>query len=119
MLILFVSRKEVIDTIFDKHKIKWSQNSISSIFKKLNLTRKKPRHYVVKSIEYLDDLIVKRKEFTKKIISIEEAGINKLNKLEKGVSKKGKKINVPTNENKIKNHKKLDEYFRKPEIPHL
>ena len=58
----FVSRKEVIDTIFDKHKIKLSQNSISSIFKKLNLTRKKPRHYVVKSIEYLDDLIVKRKE---------------------------------------------------------
>ena len=107
----FVFRKEVIDTIFDKHKIKLSQNSISSIFKKLNLTRKKPRHYVVKSIEYLDDLIVKRKEFTKKInaidikkiISIDEAGFNKLNNLERGLSQKGKRINVPTNEKRIKN----------------
>ena len=107
----FITRSCVIDTISKKYKIKLSQNSISSIYKKLNLTRKKPRHYIVKSIDFLDKLIVKRNEFKKQIskinidniISIDEAGFNSLNNVSKGLSEKGKRINVPINDKKIKN----------------
>ena len=107
----FITRNEIIETIYQKFKIKLSQNSISSIFKKLNLTRKKPRHYIVKSIDFLDKLIIKRNEFNmeiskidiNKIISIDEAGFNQLNNINKGLSEKGKRINVPVNDKKIKN----------------
>ena len=68
-------RKLIINTIFKKYNIKLTQNSISSIFKKLNLTRKKPRHYIVKSIDFLDKLIIKRNEFNKEISKID---INKI-----------------------------------------
>ena len=53
----FITRNDVINTIYKKHNVKLSQNSIFSIYKKLNLTRKKPRHYIVKSIDFLDNLI--------------------------------------------------------------
>jgi len=107
----FINRNNIIETIFKKYNIKLSQNSISSIFKKLNLTRKKPRHYIVKSIDFLDKLIIKRNEFNReiskidinKIISIDEAGFNQLNNINKGLSEKGKRINVPVSDKKIKN----------------
>jgi transposase/glutaredoxin-related protein len=107
----FINRNDIINTIFKKYNIKLTQNSISSIFKKLNLTRKKPRHYIVKSIDFLDKLIIKRNEFNKeiskidinKIISIDEAGFNQLNSINKGLSEKGKRINVPISDKKIKN----------------
>jgi hypothetical protein len=67
----FITRNEIIETIYQKFKIKLSQNSISSIFKKLNLTRKKPRHYIVKSIDFLDKLIIKRNEFNMEISKID------------------------------------------------
>ena len=94
-----------------QYNIKLSQNSISKIYKKLNLTRKKPRHYIVKSIDFLDKLIVKRNEFNikmknidiNKIISIDESGFNTLENINKGLSEKGKRINVPINDKKIKN----------------
>lgn len=63
----FITRNNIVDTIFKKYNIKLSQNSISSIFKKLNLTRKKPRNYIVKSIDFLDKIISKRNEFNKQI----------------------------------------------------
>ena len=141
----FITRNDVINSIYTKYKIKLSQNSISSIYKKLNLTRKKPRHYIVKSIDFLDKLIIKRNEFNKEIsivfkievetnlnfyfvsynaknnilslkilfdgykinidniISIDEAGFNSLNNIDKGLSVKGKRINVPITDKKIKN----------------
>jgi transposase len=107
----FITRNNVINAIFKKYNLKLSQNSISSIYKKLNLTRKKPRHYIVKSIDFLDKIINKRNEFNKniskidinKIISIDEAGFNSLNNINKGLSEKGKRINVPISDKKIKN----------------
>jgi transposase len=107
----FITRNNVIDVIFKKFNIKLSQSSISSIFKKLNLTRKKPRNYIVKSIDFLDKLIAKRNEFNiqiskidiNKIISIDESGFNSLNNINKGLSEKGKRINVPISDKKIKN----------------
>lgn len=107
----FITRNDVINSIYTKYKIKLSQNSISSIYKKLNLTRKKPRHYIVKSIDFLDKLIIKRNEFNKQIskinidniISIDEAGFNSLNNIDKGLSVKGKRINIPITDKKIKN----------------
>ena len=43
-----------------QYNIKLSQNSISKIYKKLNLTRKKSRYYIVKLIDFLDKLIEKK-----------------------------------------------------------
>ena len=59
----FITRKIIIDAINDKYKIKLTLNYVSKIYKKLNLTRKKPKYHVVKTIEYLDELIIKRKKF--------------------------------------------------------
>lgn len=108
----FITRQTIIDTINSKYKIKLSLNSISKIYKKLNLTRKKPKYHVVKTVKYLDELIIKRQKFKdditkidlKKIISIDESSFNNLNNNNKGLSKKGKAINMPCNEKKVKNN---------------
>ena len=108
----FISRQMVIDSINNKHKIKLTLNCVSKIYKKLNLTRKKPKYHVVKTIDYLDKLIIKRQKFKDdmskidldKIISIDESSFNNLNNNNKGLSKKGKAINMPCNEKKIKNN---------------
>ncbi len=63
MIILLLLEKIIIDTINNKYKIKLTLNCVSKIYKKLNLTRKKPKYHVVKTIEYLDELIIKRKKF--------------------------------------------------------
>ena len=65
---------------------------------------------MVKSIDFLDKLIVKRDTFKKninninidKIISIDESEFNTLNNLNRGLSPKGKNINIPCNEKRIK-----------------
>ena len=109
----FVTRNEIKIAINEKHNIKLSDINLSSIFKKLNLTRKKPRQYIVKSIEFLDKIIKKRNIFKNtitsdnfdinKIISIDESGFNTLKVLNKGLSQKGKRINEPVNVKRIKN----------------
>jgi transposase len=108
----FITRLVIIDAINKKYKIKLSLNSVSKIYKKLNLTRKKPKYHVVKNIEYLDKLIEKRNNFKNemskidinKIISIDESSFNNLNNNNKGLSEKGVKINIPCDQKKIKNH---------------
>jgi transposase len=107
----FISRQEIILTIKEKFNVKLTQNHLSSIFKRLNLTRKKPREYIIKSISYLDKLIEKRNNFKKeiekidinKIVSIDESGFNALKNVNKGLAPKGKRINIPRNEKRIKN----------------
>ena len=44
----------IIDSIYNKYKIKLTLNNISKIYKKSKLTIKKPKYHVVKSIEYLN-----------------------------------------------------------------
>lgn len=108
----FVTRKNLIEAIKIKHNVTLSLNNVSKIFKKLNLTRKKPKYHVIKSIEYLDKLIETRNEFKKsiskidmdKIISIDESSFNNLNTNNMGLSEKGKRINIPANEKRIKNN---------------
>jgi transposase len=108
----FITRKMVIDSIYKKYKIKLTLNYISKIYKKLKLTRKKPKYHVVKTIEYLDQLIIKRQKFKEdmskidlnKVISIDESSFNNLNNNSKGLSKKGIPINLPCNEKKVKNN---------------
>ena len=107
----FISRQMIINTINNKYKIKLTLNSVSKIYKKLNLTRKKPKYHVVKTVEYLDELIIKRQKFKddmskidlNKIISIDESSFNNLNN-NIGLSKKGKPINMHCNEKKVKNN---------------
>ena len=67
----FINRNDLKFIVNEKYNIKLSENSISSIFKKLRLTRKKPRQYVVKSIKYLDELIIKRNKFRTDISEID------------------------------------------------
>jgi hypothetical protein len=108
----FITRQMVINTINDKYKTKLTLNNVSKIFKRLNLTRKKPKYHVVKTVEYLDELIIKRQKFRNdvskidlnKIISIDESSFNNLNNNNKGLSKKGKAINMPCNEKRVKNN---------------
>ena len=45
----FAKRNEIIEAIHKEHKVKLTHNKLSTIFKKLNLTRKKPRQYIVKT----------------------------------------------------------------------
>lgn len=108
----FTTRQMIIDSIYDKYKVKLTLNKVSKIFKKLKLTRKKPKFHVVKSEKYLDELIEKRKKFKidvskidiNKIISIDESSFNNFNNNNgKGLSKKGTVINMPCNEKKVKN----------------
>jgi len=108
----FIARQMIVNTINDKYKIKLTLNNVTKIFKKLNLTRKKPKYHVVKNIEYLNELIIKRQKFRNdvskidlnKIISIDESSFNNLNNNNKGLSKKGKGINMPCNKKRIKNN---------------
>ncbi len=108
----FITRNMIIDSINAKYDVKLSLNSISKIYKKLNLTRKKPKYHVVKNIEYLDNLIIKRNDFKKnmskidlnKIISIDESSFNNLNNNSNGLSEKGKRINLPCSEKRVKNN---------------
>lgn len=75
------------------------------------MTRKKPKYHIIKNQDFMDKLIEKRKLFLEeinkknidKIISIDESGFNKLLSINKGLSEKGKKINVPIRQKLNKN----------------
>jgi transposase len=107
----FVTRKELIEHVFLYFNIKLTLNNISKIYKKLNMTRKKPKYHIVKTIDFMNKLIEKRKLFLEeinkedinKIISIDESGFNKLLSNSKGLSEKGAKINVPIKQKLDKN----------------
>ena len=108
----FVTKNEIINLIKTKYKITLTLNNVTKIYKHLNLTRKKVSYHVVKNEEYLDKLIEKRKDFRNqiskidinKLISIDESGFNDLNNNKTGLSEKGKKINLPCSEKRIKNN---------------
>ncbi len=75
------------------------------------MTRKQPKYHITKSIKFIDELIEKRKLFIEeinkksfdKIISIDECGFNKFLSSKKGLSEKGKQINVPIKQKINKN----------------
>jgi transposase/glycerol-3-phosphate cytidylyltransferase-like family protein len=98
----FHSRKEYALLISNKFNINFKDYNVSSLIKKFKYSYKKPRKYIVKNIKYIDELIKKRKlfqeqinlEIQSKIIAIDESGFNKLFNLSKGLSKKGKVINI-------------------------
>jgi len=102
----FHSRKEYALLISNKFNINFKDYNVSSLIKKFKYSYKKPRKYIVKNIKYIDELIKKRKlfqeqinlEIQSKIIAIDESGFNKLFNLSKGLSKKGKVINIPKTE---------------------
>ena len=104
----FIIRQEIIEKVYLKFKIKLTLNNVSSIYKILNMTRKLPKYHITKSI---DELIQKRKIFIEevnkkpfnKIISIDESGFNKLLFSKKGLSEKGKQINMPIKQKINKN----------------
>ncbi len=107
----FIIRNEIIEYVYLKFKIKLTLNNISKIYKNLNMTRKKPKYHIIKNQDFMDKLIEKRKLFLEdinkenidKIISIDESGFNKLLSINKGLSEKGKKINVPIRQKLDKN----------------
>jgi transposase/predicted DNA-binding protein YlxM (UPF0122 family) len=107
----FIKKNEIIDIVKNTFNIKLTLNNITKIYKQLNLTRKKPKYHVIKNINYLEQLIEKRKVFfneinnydINKIISIDESCFDKLFNTTKGLSKKGDHINIPS---KLKNNKK-------------
>lgn len=107
----FITRKEILEHIYIKFNIKLTLNNISKIFKILNMTRKKPKYHIIKSVKFMDELIEKRKIFSNemsnkninKIISIDESGFNKLFSINKGLSEKGRKINIPVKQKLDKN----------------
>ncbi len=55
----FITRKEITEHIFLDFKIKYSLNNISKIYKKLNMTRKKPKYHIIKNQDFMDKLIEK------------------------------------------------------------
>jgi transposase len=107
----FITRQEVKEYVYLKFNIKLSLHNISKIYKFLNMSRKKPKYHIVKSIKFLDEIIEKRKIYldeinkvnNEKIISIDEAGFNKIIKNNKGLSTKGTKINMPIKQKLNKN----------------
>jgi len=108
----FITRNMVVETIKIKYNTKLTINNITQIYKILKLTRKKPKYHVVKNNDYLDELIKKREEYKKemskidikKIISIDESSFNNINNTGKGLSKKGKAINMPCTNKRVKNN---------------
>ena len=107
----FITRKEISEKVLFNFNIKLTLNNISKIYKKLNMTRKKPKYHIIKNQDFMDKLIEKRKIFLEeiskeninKIISIDEAGFNKLLSNNKGLSIKGTPINIPIKQKLDKN----------------
>lgn len=99
----FITRSQIIENIYLKFQIKLTKNNISNIYKQLNMTRKKVKYHIIKNKEFIDNLIIKRKQFNDeiknknihKIISIDESGFNKNLSTNYGLSEKGVKINMP------------------------
>jgi transposase len=99
----FYTRKQYATLISEKFNIKFTVYNVTLLIKRYNYSYKKPRKYTVKNKEYLDELEEKRKifqekiklEIQSKIIAIDESGFNKLINYLKGLSKKGKALNIP------------------------
>jgi transposase len=105
----FIKKYDIINHVKNKFNIKITLNNITIIYKKLNLSFKKPKYFPIKDLEYLEELIKKRKQFTDdinkenihKIISIDESSFNKYISYKKGLSEIGKRIHIPLN-NQVK-----------------
>ena len=80
-----ITREKLKKSIRDTLNINVNDRMLSLYFKRLNFTRKQPRHYLVKDVTYLDALIIKRNTFKDeiskrnvyKILSIDESNKNK------------------------------------------
>ena len=107
----FITRYEVSCLVYDQFKIKLNKNTISKIYRKLNLSFKKPRKYCVKNEIFLNNLHEERKKFKNEIFkkninnitSIDESGFNTMNTRSKGLSPIGEALHINVNEIKIKN----------------
>jgi transposase len=107
----FITRQEVIDSILATFDVKLTRNNITTIYKSLSFTRKKPKYLIVKNTKYLETLTQTRKTFVdeinkcamNKIISIDECGFNKIFGNQRGLSPKGEHIYVPEKQLKTKN----------------
>jgi transposase len=105
------SRLEIRTYIYNDFKILISLSSVTNIFKKLKLTRKKIKYQIIKNLDYLKDLNIKRKEYKEyfkdkyynKLIFIDEIGFGISNMKDKGLSKKGKSIYLPDKTKFFKN----------------
>lgn len=90
----FIKRSNLIMKIFNKFSIKFTLNKITNLYKHLKITFKKPKYHIIRSINFLDKITQKRKEFLEniqkenfdKIISIDETGFNMFNSKQKGCS---------------------------------
>jgi len=99
----FIRRSDIIFHVKNQFNIKLTLNNISKMYKKLNLTFKKPKYFPIKDLNFLEELINKRKKFIeeiskeqiKKIISIDESSFNKSISNVKGLSNKGDRLHVP------------------------
>ena len=111
----YISRNELISLIYNEYQIRFTLNKISKIYKQCRLTFKKPSFRIAKTIDFLNRLSKQRLDFIDKIkqenidniISIDESGFNNTKPTKKGLSLKGKPINIPINQLKYTNHSLL------------
>ena len=108
----FITKNDIKKIIKDEFNFKLSNKKINKIFKHLNLTKKKPKKYIVKNLDYINEISKLRDEFINKIkkenidkiISIDETGCKKfITDYLYGYSKKGTKINIPLTNLSFKN----------------
>ena len=107
----FITRYEISCLVYNKFKIKLNKNEITKIYRRLNLSFKKPRKYCIKSENFLIELHKERIKFREEImlktieyiVSIDECGFNTMNNKSKGLSPVGNAIHLNINEVKIKN----------------
>jgi len=108
----FINYKTFISLINNKFGIKLNNIKMKFLLKNLNLTKKCIRQRVIKSADFLKQIIENRKKFKEiikmeiinNIISIDETGFNRLlNKNTEGYSLKGTEINIPIPELNLKN----------------
>ena len=108
----YICRADVVNAVKQEYNITFSHKNITSIYRRLRLSYKKPKRMVVKNASYLNDLITNRTDFNSKIklldidkiISIDESGFNSSSGCsKKGLSCIGKPLYIPTDVLKTKN----------------
>jgi len=107
----YITRYEISCLVYNKFQIKLNKNSITKIYRRLNLSFKKPKKYCVKSEKFLIELHEERIKFRNEImlktieniLSIDECSFNTMNNKSKGLSPIGNPIHLNINEIKIKN----------------
>ncbi len=104
--------KTFISLINTEFNIKLNNIKMKLILNKIQITKKRIRRRLIKSVDFLNQIIENRKKFKEliqkeliqNIISIDESGFNKLiNSDTEGYSKIGTEINIPLPELTIKN----------------